>query len=122
VLANFERVNLSGANLEDADLMNANLDRTYLKDVNLSRSNLERAYLGDAHFEGTNLEGANLEDANFEYAELKGAINLTVDQLSKAKTLYHAELEEELETKLRTKGFGYLLDDEYLKIRTMNKT
>jgi uncharacterized protein YjbI with pentapeptide repeats len=112
VLANFERVSLSGANLEDADLMYANLDRTNLKNASLARSNLEGAYLGDAHFEGTNLEGTNFEDVNLEYAELKGAKNLTFEQLSQAKTLYHAELDEELEYKLRAKGFGHLLDDE----------
>lgn len=112
VSANFERVNLEGANLEDADLMDASLDRTNLKDVNLSGANLEKAYLGGAYFEETNIEGANLKNANLEYAELKGAKNLTVDQLSKAKTLYMAELDPELEKELRAKGFGYLLDDE----------
>lgn len=112
VSANFERVNLEGANLEDADLMDANLDRTNLKDVNLSGANLERAYLGDAYFEETNLEGASLKNANLEHAELKGAKNLTVDQLSKVKTLYMAELDPELEKELRAKDFGYLLDDE----------
>ncbi len=103
VLANFERVNLSGANLEDTNLMNANLGRTNLKDANLMNANLLSAYLGDAHFEGTNLKGANFEDANLEYAELKGAKNLTVDQLSKVKTLYDAELDPELEIPLREK-------------------
>lgn len=112
VLANFERVNLKGANLEKADLMDANLDRTCLKDVNLSGANLERVYLGGAHFEGTNLEGANFEDANLEYAKLKEAKNLTVDQLSKVKTLYKAQLDPELEDELRKKGYSHLLDDE----------
>ncbi|WP_232316114.1 pentapeptide repeat-containing protein [Methanosarcina vacuolata] len=111
VLANFERVDLEGANLEDADLMGANLDRTNLKDVNLSGANLERTYLGGAYFEGTNLEGASLKNANLEYAKLKEAKKLTVDQLSKAKTLYKAELDEGLEEEVRAKGFGSLLDE-----------
>lgn len=93
VLANFERVNLEGANLEDANLMDANLDRANLLGADLSRTNLERAYLGDANFEG----------ANLEYADLKGAKNLTIDQLSKVKTLYKAKLDEELEKPLREK-------------------
>ena len=35
-----------------------------------------------------------------------------LDQLSKVKTLYKAELDEELEAEIRAKGFGHLLDDE----------
>jgi uncharacterized protein YjbI with pentapeptide repeats len=103
VLANFERVNLEGANLVDADLMNANLDRANLGDADLAGTNLERAYLGDAHFEGANLEGANFGGANLEYANLKGAKNLTIDQLSKVKTLYKAILDPKLEKTLREK-------------------
>ena len=34
---------------------------------------------------------------------LKGSKNLTVDQLSKAKTLYNAKLDEKLEKPLREK-------------------
>ena len=44
------------------------------------------------------LEGANLDEANLE-----GAKNLTIYQLSKAKTLYNAKLDEELEKPLREK-------------------
>jgi len=103
VLANFERVNLEGANLKNANLMDANLDRANLRDANLAGSNLKRSYLGGAHFEGTNLEGANLDRANLEYANLEEAKNLTVDQLSKAKTLYQAKLDPELEEELKAK-------------------
>jgi uncharacterized protein YjbI with pentapeptide repeats len=91
--------------------MDANLDRTYLKDVNLSGANLERDYLGGAYL-GTNLKGANFEDANLEYVKLKKAKNLTVEQLSKAKTLYKAELDLELEEEFRAKPYSYLIDDE----------
>jgi uncharacterized protein YjbI with pentapeptide repeats len=48
-----------------------------------------------------NLEEANLEGAIFEGANLKGAINLSIDQLSKVKTLSNAKLDDELLNLLR---------------------
>jgi uncharacterized protein YjbI with pentapeptide repeats len=83
----------SGANLEDAHLSKANLKKS-----NLKWANLKGAVFNDANFEGANLEGADLEGAN-----LNGAKNLTVNQLSKVKTLYNAKLDEELEKPLREK-------------------
>ncbi len=46
---------------------------------------------------------AHLERANLQEANLQGAKNLTVDQLSKAKTLYEAILDPELDIPLREK-------------------
>ncbi len=45
----------------------------------------------------------SLEGANFQGANLKGAKNLTIDQLSKVKTLYDAKLDEELLIPLKEK-------------------
>jgi hypothetical protein len=39
---------------------------------------------------------SNLQEANFMYAEITRAKNLTIEQLSKVKTLYKAKLEPEL--------------------------
>ena len=71
----------SGANLEQA---------------HLSRSNLKNANLKQTNLKGAVFRGANLEGADFEGADLKGALNLTIDQLSEVKTLYNAELDDEL--------------------------
>ncbi|WP_231590494.1 pentapeptide repeat-containing protein [Methanosarcina siciliae] len=96
--ANLEGTLLREANLEGANLIEANLER-----ANLIEANLERAILMYANLKGANFEGVNLEEANFEGTNLKRTKNLTVDQLSKVKTLYKAELDPELEKPLKEK-------------------
>ena len=73
--------------------------------LNLEMAYLQGADLKDAHLEGACLKGAHLEEAdltgtNFEGADLKQAKDLTIDQLSKVKTLYKAELDESLHSVL----------------------
>lgn len=65
------------------------------------RANLKGAHLSDANLKGAGLSNANLEDArleraNLEEADLKNARGLTIEQLSKVKTLYKAKLDPEL--------------------------
>ena len=96
-----------GANLIDANFRSADLLGTNLEKSHLIRANLEGAILMRAIFKEANLERANLQGTHFTEAK-----NLTVDQLSKAKTLYKAKLDQEKEAELREKGFGHLLDDE----------
>jgi len=133
--ANLEMAELRKANLEGADLMFASLKGAYLfmanlkeaklhkanlEEAKLYRTNLKGAILFESSLEGaelfeTILEGADLMEANFkgakfmrtnlEGANLKRAEYLTVDQLSKAKTLYNAGLDPELEKPLREKYF-----------------
>jgi uncharacterized protein YjbI with pentapeptide repeats len=98
---------LKGDLFRGADLEKARLIKLNLKNANLKEVNLKNTAIKDTNFEGASFEGANLE-----YAELKGAQNLTVDQLSKCKTLYKAQLDPELEAELRAKGYSHLLDDE----------
>ncbi|WP_292387855.1 pentapeptide repeat-containing protein [Methanosarcina sp. UBA5] len=79
-----ERKDFQGADLIEADLKMANLERANLKMAKL---------------EGTNLQGANLERADF-----KGAQHLSLDQLSKVKTLlYDTKLDEEFHIPLKKK-------------------
>lgn len=104
--AHLEGANLWKANLHKANLWKVNFKGTNLIEADLSDTYLKRAYLGKAYLKGANLRYAHLEkaflvEANLEGANLKGAKNLTVDQLSKVKTLYTAELDEELEIPLR---------------------
>jgi hypothetical protein len=61
--------------------------------LDLRNSNLHNAQLFKAHLEGANLMGAHLE----------GAINLTIDQLSKVKTLYNTKLDDALLIPLQEK-------------------
>ena len=69
--------------------------------ANLKRINLERANLERANIQGTNLEGVNLQGANLFMANLTGAFNLSIDQLSKVRTLYNAKIDEELLIQLK---------------------
>lgn len=67
-------------------------------------ANLERANLKMAKLEGTNLQGADLKMANLERADFKGAQHLSLDQLSKVKTLlYDTKLDEEFHIPLKKK-------------------
>jgi uncharacterized protein YjbI with pentapeptide repeats len=119
--ARLQRTKLDGVNLQEADLSGANLKEAYLWCADLQRTmlwraNLQGAILIAARFEGANLYDANLQGANlanahlqkanlkvtqlqevsFESADLIGAKNLTIEQLSKVKTLYQAKLDNEL--------------------------
>ena len=112
-LANLTKANLAGANLWVALLAQANLARANLTGTNLTganigqaileEANLARADLKSAHLEGANLRMAILVDANLEMANLIGAQHLSLDQLSKVKTLYNAKLDEELLIPLKEK-------------------
>ena len=75
----------------EINLPRANLSRTNLPRANLSRANLSKANLIDA-----NLTGANLRDADLRGADLRKARNITVKQLLKTKTLYHAIMDSTL--------------------------
>lgn len=128
VEAHLERAYLQGSDLKDATLMNAHLEdahlenavliRAFLEETHFDRAHLEGthfeyahlkgAYLIDAHLKGTHFEIADLEGAHFEGADLRGASikgvkNLTVDQLFNVKTLYNAELDDELLISLKEK-------------------
>ena len=89
-------VYLRGAFLIDANLQRANLAGADFRKAFLYNTNLQEAYLGVTDFERAQLEGANLEGADFIGANLINANGLTVDQLSKAKTLCSAQIDEDL--------------------------
>jgi hypothetical protein len=109
----FLRANLENAYLGHSYLENAVFIETNLENTDLSWANLKDALLMKAHIKRTIFRGANLEHAYFDEANLEGAYfigadltgakNLTIDQLSKVKTLYNAKLDEELLIPLREK-------------------
>ena len=102
--------NIPVTNLKMAYLGKANLIGADLKQVNLQGARLQEANLKGADLKLANLEGVNLKGANLEETNLKRAKNLTVDQLSKAKTLYNAKLDEDLEKQLR-ENYPHLFDE-----------
>lgn len=68
--------------------------------VRLIEANLQRAILVGANLRGGNLEGANLW----------GVHGLTIEQLSKVKSLYDAKLDPVLMAQVKEK-YPYLLEE-----------
>jgi len=102
----FIKTRLEGANLIDAHLESALFTEAHLEKANLHGAHLEEAFLIRANLEGANLtgtylKGAYFEGANLEGADLRMANGLSIYQLSIAKTLYNAKLNEELEISLK---------------------
>ncbi len=103
--ANFENSNLnqvclrsayaSGANFKDAFLIKAQLQNALL-----IKANFYNAYLMEADLRGSYLMGADFEQASLYKADLRGAKGLTAEQLMKAKTLFLAKLDDELQQQL----------------------
>jgi len=94
-------VDIKAANLERADLRDVHLEETSPFSTNLKRANLENVHLEKANLINTDLKGANLEGAYLRDANLKEAKNLIMNQLSMAKTLYKAEIDESLRSLLK---------------------
>ena len=67
------------------------------------KANLAGSHLFMANLEGANLEGVNFSMADLEEANLLGTHQLTIDQLSKVKTLHNAKLDKELFMSLKVK-------------------
>ena len=93
--ANFYQARLVKANLQAADLSGANLGHARLIQANLRDANLTEAYCSTANFEGADFRGADLTGAYLTKANLRGAnlcganlTNATVseEQLAMAKT------------------------------------
>jgi len=77
------------------DLGETNLYGANIKRINLERANLVGTKLVKANLFMANLKKANLIEANLEGANLGGALNLSIGQLSKVRSLYNVKLDEE---------------------------
>lgn len=89
--ANLTGAYASGSNFKDSFLIKANFQGAFL-----IKSNFQNAYLMEADMRGCHITGANFEEASLYKADLRGAVGLSIEQLSKVKTLYLAELDPEL--------------------------
>jgi uncharacterized protein YjbI with pentapeptide repeats len=109
--ANLENARLNQTNFENSNLNQANLKSAYasganFKDAFLIKSNFENAFLIKANFNNgflmeANLQncyvmGADFENASLYKADLRGAKGLSIEQLSKVKTLYLARFDDEI--------------------------
>jgi uncharacterized protein YjbI with pentapeptide repeats len=89
--ANLKGAYASGANFKDAYLIKANLENAFL-----IKTNFKNAFLMEADLRNCYLTGADFENASLYKADLRGAKGLTLEQLTKAKTLYLAKIDPEL--------------------------
>lgn len=104
---NFENSNLnqanltgayaSGANYKDAFLIKANFENAFL-----IKANFNNAFLMEANLQNCYVMGADFENASLYKADLRGAKGLTVEQLSKVKTLYLAKFDDEILQQIKT--------------------
>lgn len=104
---NFENSNLnqailkgayaSGANFKDAFLIKAQFENAFL-----IKANFNNAFLMEANLQNCYVMGADFENASLYKADLRGAKGLTVEQLSKVKTLYLAKFDDEILEQIKT--------------------
>jgi len=104
---NFENSNLNQANLRSAYASGANfkdafLIKAYFENAFLIKANFANAFLMEADLKGCYLMGADFENASLYKADLRGAKGLTVEQLSKVKTLYLAKFDDEILEQIKT--------------------
>lgn len=87
----------SGANFRDAFLIKGNLQGAFL-----IKADFTNAFLMEANLQNAYLMGADFENASLYKADLRGAKGLTVEQLSRVKTLYLAKFDDEVLEQIRT--------------------
>lgn len=104
---NFENSNLNQANLRSAYASGANfkdafLIKAYFENAFLIKASFCNAFLMEADLRNCYLMGADFENASLYKADLRGAKGLTVEQLSKVKTLYLARFDGEILEQIKT--------------------
>jgi BTB/POZ domain-containing protein KCTD9 len=104
---NFENSNLNQANLKGAYASGANFKDAFLiksqfENAFLIKANFNNAFLMEANLQNCYLMGADFENASLYKADLRGAKGLSVEQLSKVKTLYLARFDEEILEQIKT--------------------
>jgi uncharacterized protein YjbI with pentapeptide repeats len=104
---NFENSNLNQANLKGAYASGANfkdafLIKAHFENAFLIKANFANAFLMEANLQNCYLMGADFENASLYKADLRGAKGLTVEQLSKVKTLYLARFDDEILEQIKT--------------------
>ena len=85
--ADLDEANLQGANLQNANLQNADLEEANLQGANLQGANLIRADLEKANLQSANLQQASLQRADIEGANQVGMFTVLVDRNEKRNNL-----------------------------------
>jgi hypothetical protein len=100
--SNLNQVNLKGAYASGANFKDAFLIKAQFEGAFLIKANFNNAYLMESNLCNCYLMGADLENASLYKADLRGAKGLTVEQLSKAKTLYLAKFDDDVLEQIKT--------------------
>jgi BTB/POZ domain-containing protein KCTD9 len=95
--ANLQSAYASGANFKDAFLIKANFEGAFL-----IKANFSNAFLMESNLRNCYLMGADFENASLYKADLRGAKGLSIEQLSKVKTLYLAKFDDEILEQIKT--------------------
>jgi BTB/POZ domain-containing protein KCTD9 len=104
---NFENSNLNQANLKSAYASGANFKDAFLiksqfENAFLIKANFNNAFLMEANLQNCYVMGADFENASLYKADLRGAKGLTVEQLSKVKTLYLAKFDDDILVQIKS--------------------
>ena len=100
--ANMNQANLKGAYASGANFKDAFLIKAQFENAFLIKTSFKNAFLMEANLRNSYLMGADLENASLYKADLRGAKGLTIEQLSKAKTLYLAQFDDEVLEQIKT--------------------
>lgn len=100
--SNLNQVNLKGAYASGANFKDAFLIKAKLEGAFLIKASFNNAFLMEANLQNAYLMGADFENASLYKADLRGAKGLTVEQLSKVKTLYLARFDDEILEQIKT--------------------
>lgn len=111
---NFEGSNLNQAHLTHAYASGASFKDTYLIKANLQsafliKSDFENAFMMEADLRGAYVVGANFKNANLYKADLRGVDGLTIEQLTQARTLHQALLDDDLMDQVKEQHAALLL-------------
>jgi BTB/POZ domain-containing protein KCTD9 len=100
--SNLNQANLRGAYASGANFKDSFLIKTQFEGAFLIKTNFKNAFLMEANLQNSYLMGADFENASLYKADLRGAKGLTLEQLSRAKTLYLAKFDDELLEQVKT--------------------
>lgn len=100
--SNLNQANLRGAYASGANFKDAFLIKTQFEGAFLIKTNFRNAFLMEANLQNSYLMGADFENASLYKADLRGAKGLTLEQLSKAKTLYLAKFDDDILEQVKT--------------------
>ena len=85
--SNLNQVNLKGAYASGANFKDSFMIKAHFEGAFLIKANFCNAFLMEANLQNCYVMGADFENASLYKADLRGAKGLTVEQLSKVKTI-----------------------------------